>query len=245
MGADQNNDWHGTVASALDWWRAAGVDVEIADAPRDWLAAVAPRTQAAVDAAPAAVATTQLPATLAAFATWRTGEEAPERGWGAPLIPFGGPSDAPLMVLVEQPEREDADTGRLLSGKSGALFDRMLAAIGVGRDGVHIASIAAARPVSGRIPREAIDPLTAIARHYVGLAQPKALLLLGNGPCQVVLGELCQPARGSLRSVNHDGATMAGTAALASFHPQQLIERPQWKAEAWKDLLMLKKALEA
>lgn len=236
MGADQNFDWRDAALSALDWWREAGVDVELTDAPRDWLAAPAPLsvTAEAVETAPA-----QMPATLAAFATWRTGDGAPEREWGVPLISATGPVDAALTVLIEMPERDDAVEGRLLSGKSGRLFDRMLAAIGLDRDRVHVASIAAARPVSGRIPREATASLTAITKHHVGLLKPKALLLLGNAPCQVLLDELCQQARGSLRPLNHGGASIA----VASFHPQQLIERPQLKAEAWKDLQMLQNAL--
>lgn len=238
MGADQNFDWHAEAASALDWWREAGVDVEIADSPRDWLAAAAAPAEPALsaEAAPAS-----LPATLAAFTTWRIGDDAPERTWGAPLVPPSGPADAALIVLIEMPEREDAGEGRLLGGKCGRLFDRMLAAIGLDREQVHIASIAAARPVSSRIPRETVTPLTAMTRHYVGLLRPKALLLLGNAPCQVMLDDLCQQARGRLRPLNQDGATLA----LASFHPQQLIERPQWKAESWKDLQMLKGALES
>lgn len=56
-----------------------------------------------------------------------------------------------------------------------------------------------------------------------------------------MLEELCQNARGGLRPLNHVGASVA----VASFHPQQLLERPQLKAEAWKDLQMLQKALAA
>lgn len=238
MGADQNFDWQDAALSALDWWREAGVDMELSDAPRDWLAA---SVQPAVAAAAVETAPTQMPATLAAFATWRTGEAAPEREWGTPIISPTGPIDAALTVLIEMPERDDAIENRLLSGKSGRLFDRMLAAIGLDRDRVHVASIAAARPVSGRVPREAVGPLSAITRHYVGLLKPKALLLLGNGPCQVMLEELCQNARGGLRPLNHVGPSVA----VASFHPQQLLERPQLKAEAWKDLQMLQKALAA
>ncbi len=237
MGADQNSDWHIAVASALDWWREAGVDVELQESPRDWLNAPAVAGSAVAVAAEAAPA--QLPATLEAFATWRSGPDVPEAGWRVPLIPASGPVTSDLMILIEMPEREDAVEGRLLGGAAGRLFDRMLAAIGLDRDHVHIASIAGARPMSGRIPREAIEPLSAIARHYVGLAKPKALLLLGNAPCQVMLGDLCQQARGALRPVNQDGATVA----LASFHPGQLIERPQMKAESWKDLQMLQGAL--
>lgn len=239
MGADQTPTWQAEIASALQWWRDAGVDVELQDAPRDWLSApAAPARGVAVlpTAAPA-----QLPATLEAFATWRVGPDAPEAGWGGQPLAAQGPASAALMVLIEMPEREDPGEGRLLGGACGRLFDRMLAAIGLARDNVHVASIATVRPVAGRIPREAVLPLATIARHYVSLVRPKALLLLGNAPCQVMFEDLCQSARGNLRALNHDGAITA----LASFHPQQLLERPQLKAESWKDLQMLAARLRA
>lgn len=239
MGADQTSDWHSAIASALDWWREAGVDVELQDAPRDWLSA-SPLPAGTTTAEPAAPPA-QLPATLAAFATWRIGPDVPEAAWRVPLMPASGPADGDLMVLIEMPERDDPAEGRLLGGAAGRLFDRMLAAIGLDRARVHIASIAAGRPVSGRIPRDAFEPLAAIARHHVGLVKPRALLLLGNAPCQVMLGDLCQQSRGILRAVNQDGATMS----VASFHPGQLLERPQMKAESWKDLQMLHGALNA
>lgn len=238
MGADQNRAWHEAIASALDWWREAGVDVAVQDAPRDWLAAPPAPSARPLAIVPAA-APAQFPATPEAFATWRVGPDVPEASWGGKLLAPQGPATAALMVLIELPEREDAAEGRLLGGACGRLFDRMLAAIGLDRDTIHLASIAAARPFAGRVPRDAVEPLAAIARHHVALVRPRALLLLGNAPCQVMLGELCRDARGRLRPLNHDGATMA----IASLHPQQLIERPQWKAESWKDLQMLAKAL--
>ncbi|MES2754549.1 MAG: uracil-DNA glycosylase [Pseudomonadota bacterium] len=235
MGADQSHDWNATIASAIDWWRDAGVDVELSDAPRDWLNA-APAAAAVGETAIAPVAAPpSLPATLEAFATWRTGPDALETGWGAKLIPADGPANAELMVLIEMPEREDAVEGRLLGGASGRLFDRMLAAIGLGRDSIHLASVACARPTTGRIPREAVDPLGALARHYVGLVAPKRLLLLGNCASRTFFDADVAQTRGLLRPLNHDGATMA----LTSFHPQLLLERPALKAEAWKDLQML------
>ncbi len=241
MGADQSPTWQAEIASALQWGRDAGVDVELQDAPRDWLAAAPPVARAANVAVEAAPVPAQLPTTLAAFATWRIGPDAPEAGWGGQPIAAQGPTSADLMILIEMPEREDAAGGRLLGGACGRLFDRMLAAIGLTRETVHIASIVTARPIAGRIPREAVAPLSAIARHYVSLVKPKALLLLGNAPCQVMLEDLCQSARGNLRPLNHDG----GITALASFHPQQLLERPQLKAESWKDLQMLAARLRA
>lgn len=237
MGADQHPEWQAEIASALAWWRDAGVDVELQESPRDWLNApvLAAQAETPVTEAPA-----QLPATLAAFATWRTSEAAPEHGWGQPLFAAEGPADAELMVLIEMPERDDVAEGRLLAGAAGRLFDRMLAAIGLDRGRIHLAGIAAARPIGGRIPREATARLAELARHQVALIAPKYLLLLGNAPCHVMLGDLCQHARGGLRPVNQDAVSQSGaTMALATFHPCQLIERPQWKTESWKDLQML------
>ena len=59
MGADQNIDWIAAAASALDWWRDAGVDVVVDDAIVNWLEA--PSSLAAM-AGPGAAS---LPATSA------------------------------------------------------------------------------------------------------------------------------------------------------------------------------------
>ncbi|MFW9320202.1 uracil-DNA glycosylase family protein, partial [Glaesserella parasuis] len=87
-----------------------------------------------------------------------------------------------LMVLVEAPERDDEAAGQLLSGPAGVLFDRMLAAIGRSRETIHLASLAIARPLAGRLPHDAFDDLARIARHHVGLVAPKAVLVMGNAP---------------------------------------------------------------
>lgn len=232
VGADQNLDWNATIASALDWWREAGVDVELGDAPRDWLARAAPVPVAnrAAAGAPA------LPPTIEAFATWRVGDDAPDAGWGAVRLGAEGPASADLMILVEMPERDDAGAGTLLSGACGRLFDRMLGAIGRDRGSVHLAAMTVARPMSGRVPADAVAALAEIARHHVALVAPKRLLLLGNAPSRALLGTDCGTARGALRDVKHDGGT---SRAVASFHPRMLIETPAAKAEAWKDLQLL------
>lgn len=248
MGADQHFDWKNTAASALDWWRDAGVDALIDEAPRDWLAPAAPaepvrasiRAFAAPEAAPA------LPDTLAAFEAWRTGPDAPEAVWHGRAIGAQGSAAAGLMIVVDLPEREDAETGMLLSGAAGRLFDRMLAAIGRDRASIYLVPLCAVRPPAGRIDPALDTRLAGIARHHVALAAPKRLLLLGNAPSRALLGSDVVKARGGLRALNQDGGNVtegsagAGeTGAVASFHPRFLIERPAFKAESWKDLQML------
>jgi uracil-DNA glycosylase family 4 len=230
MGADQHIDWTKEAASALAWWSDAGVDVLVEDEAFGWLTRPAEHAPA-----PAAPATATLPATLAAFTGWRLGPEAPEAAWGAPLLPASGPVDAPLMVLVDCPERDDR--GALLGGTAGKLFDRMLAAIGLTREEIHLAAVCVARPIAGRMPRDTEARLAEIARHHLALVAPPRLLVLGNAASRAVLSAEFAEARGSLRSVNHKGGTT--TTAAASFHPRFLLEKPVCKAEAWKDLQML------
>lgn len=62
MGADQNIEWRQAAASAMEWWRDAGVDVLVGDEPFDWLtpepaelvAPLAPLSPALASLAPAA-----------------------------------------------------------------------------------------------------------------------------------------------------------------------------------------------
>ncbi len=235
MGADQNLDWTKAAASALEWWRDAGVDVLVDDLPRDWLAA-APEPAVSRGAVPVGTPVVEaLPTTLDAFIAWRTGTTVPEVEWGAAMIAASGPATADLMVLVDCPERDDRDA--MMSGPAGRLFDRMLAAIGRSRDDVHLASVCAARPTAGRMPRETEARLSEIARHHLALAAPKRLLVMGNAASRAILGTELAKARGGLHPLNHSGGKT--TDVVASFHPRFLLEKPAAKAEAWKDLQML------
>jgi uracil-DNA glycosylase len=228
------NDWRGAAASALEWWRDAGVDVLVDEAPRNWLARVAAAPAAE---APAPAVAEALPTTLAEFLAWRVGEAAPEAAWRGASIAATGPADAALMVLVDCPDRDDR--GRLMEGAAGRLFDRMLAAIGTSRDAVHLAAVCARRPLAGRMPVEVREALHRLARHHVGLVAPKRLLLMGDGAANALLGDTVARMRGALRAVNHDAGE---TAAVATFHPRLLLDQPARKADAWRDLQMLMKA---
>ena len=229
MGAEFPGDWRTAAASTLDWWRDAGVDVLVDDSPRDWLARERP-AEPTVTPAPAA---SVLPTTLADFLSWRAGDGAPEAAWRGISVAASGPHDAALMVLVDCPDQgEDC----LLGGAAGRLFDRMLAAIGLARDAVHLAAVCARRPVAGRMPREVQEELHRLARHHVDLLAPGRLLLMGDAASRALTGADVLRARGRLHPVNHAGGQAQ---AVATFHPRLLLERPAQKSDAWKDLQLL------
>ncbi|WP_319937486.1 uracil-DNA glycosylase family protein [Sphingomonas cannabina] len=233
MGADQHHDWQELAQSALDWWREAGVDTLVADQPRDWRvqATAIAATAAAPLPAEAEATAAPLPATLESFVAWRTGPDAPEAGWGMPLLAPEGDPAADLMIVVDCPEGE-----ALLDGAPGRLFDRMLAAIGRDRASIHLAALALARPVGGRLPPEMLPELTTLLRHHIALAAPKRLLVAGSAASRALIGTDSARARGSLRSVNLEVGTVD---AVVSWHPRFLLERPAAKAEAWRDLQLL------
>lgn len=241
MGADQQTDWRASVASALEWWRDAGVDCEIDDNPRDWLArAPSPdKLPAAVREEPVEAPT--LADNLTEFAAWRIGSAAPEAGWPGQALGAQGNPGSELMIVVDMPDREDEAAGALLSGGAGRLFDAMLAAIGRDRQSIYLTALAVKRPPAGRVSAEVAEKLETTIRHHLSLAAPKRVLAFGNAASRALTGLDVADARGNLRVVKHDKGT---SEVVASFHPRFLLERPAAKADAWRDLKMLIGGLE-
>jgi len=235
MGAEPALNWQDAAASALEWWRDAGVDMLVEDAPRDWLARPAARPElAAATPAAAPPAPVTLPDTIEAFVAWRLGDAAPEAEWMSPRIPPSGPVDAGWVVLTDMPDPEDRDA--LMTGAPGRLLDRMLLAVGLSRATVHLASLAVARPVTGQIPPEQQARLGELVRHQLRLLAPRKLLLLGQAASRAVLGTDGALPSGSTAVLNQFGPDCAIGAIR---HPRFLLEHPAHKGEAWKRLLQL------
>ncbi len=230
-------DWREATVSALDWWREAGVDTLVDDLPRDWTAREAkPTAPGAAPPPPLAEVEAPLPATLEAFVDWRFVTHAPESSWGEPIVVPNGNPAAPLMVMTDLPELRDAEAGSLMTGPSGQLLDKILAAIGHDRDGVYLVSLCAARPVTGQVPRDAEPRLSELARHHIALTAPKQLLLLGETVSRAILGPEVAASGQRLHKVNYEGGQ---SAAVAIRHPRFLIDKPAAKADAWKNLQLL------
>jgi DNA polymerase len=149
------------------------------------------------------------------------------------VLPAGDPQ-SDLMILIDAP-----DAGELMGGELGALFDKMLAAIGRDRGSIWLAPFATVRPV-GRVPQRDFKRLADIARHHIGLVAPKRLLIMGDAPSRALLGTEVVSARGQTHSLNLDGVTVE---AVATHHPRLLNDRQTAKAQAWKDLQLLMKGL--
>ena len=240
-------------ASILQWWADAGVDTLIDEEPRDWLRpqpkaapavpAVAPRTAPPKPASAPVESNDRPPDQLNLFQAWL--KESASLPYAAPaaqrVCPSGDPASG-LMILADMPTVEDCGTGTLIAGEAGRLFDRMLTAIGRDRNSIYLAALSCLRSPDGRLATGAAQNCATLARHHVGLAAPKAVLLFGDACSKALLGLPMAQARGRW----HELATQAGPVkALVTIPPAYLLNLPSAKAHAWADLQMLLKELQA
>jgi DNA polymerase len=201
----------------------------------------APRVDAVAEARRAAEAAGDLDALRAAMDAY----ELCELKRGARQLVFAdGIAGADVMIIGEAPGRDEDREGRPFVGRAGQMLDRMLAAIGMGRDRaeapVYITNVMPWRPPQNRDPHpEEIAMMLPFLERHVALANPRLIVLMGNISCDAVLGK-----RGITRLRGH-WTEAFGRPALPMFHPAYLLRTPGAKRETWADLLSLKARLES
>lgn len=214
------------LAAAFDWWRDAGVDCDFAEDATDWLAppedeapkpAARPVAAAPEPLAPRAEPSPKIdadrsmwPTDLAAFREWWLTADTLDQGGAYPRVPPLGPSQASLMIVVNQPEEGDRE--RLLSGPEGALLQGFLRATGTEPDTVYLASL---------LPRHDPAPDWATIRsagfgellaHHMGLVEPRRVLFLGRN-IPPLLGHDMTQRPAILPEFNHEGRSIPAMGA--------------------------------
>jgi DNA polymerase len=214
--------------SALTWWLEAGVDALVVEEPRDWFE---PAPRAVVPDAPNV--RVPEPETLEALKDWlATGADLPLAGPASRRTLPHGPAEAEVMLLSEAPGSEDAAAEQPIGGAAWHLAERMLAAIGFLPQEAYSASLSCFHAPGKKMSDKERALCAEIALRHIRLAQPKRLILLGDGPSMALLGKRLTDARGHVHKVE-------GVRTIATFHPRHLVNRPLDKARAWQDLLLL------
>ena len=157
----------------------------------------------------------------------------------------GNPA-APIMIIGEGPGADEDRIGRPFVGRAGQLLDRMLAAIGLDRQGVHITNVVYWRPPGNRTPTtaEIASCLPFVLRH-IALVHPKLLVLAGATAASALLpgGQGITRLRGRWFDLEIPGLAEP-VPTLPMFHPSFLLRTPECKREAWRDLLALRARLD-
>ncbi|MGO7908481.1 uracil-DNA glycosylase family protein [Rhizobium leguminosarum] len=156
-----------------------------------------------------------------------------------------GDAESGIMVIGSAPSAEDDREGMPFSGKSGQLFDKMLAAIGLTRSAILLTQVIPWRPPGNRAPSAAeMDICRPFIERQIALAEPKAILLLGNFSARFFFGEndTIHGLRGRWKEI---AAADCVIPAIASLHPQDLLTAPVNKRLAWNDLLAFQAKLKS
>lgn len=140
-----------------------------------------------------------------------------------------------LMILDRQPSVDEDRSSLPFSGEAGMLLDRMLAAIGLTRDEVYLASILPWRPPGGRkATKEEMTVCQPFVRRHIELAGPKVIVACGEA-AGVLLDQNTSINR--LRGKWSDfSAADTVIPTLPMFHPGFLLDHPSAKKYAWADL---------
>ncbi len=235
------------IAAALDWWREAGVDGDLCDAPQRWMVpeipadsepvvtsrASATPTPAAAPAPPPplSVDRSTWPQEFDTFAPWWLAEPWIDEGRTSARLPPRGAHGAELMILVPEPERDDGDV--LLAGPQGRLLAAMLTAMGTAPTTAYVASV-----LPRHLPHADWDAIAArglglLVRHHIALVAPKRLIVFGSNILPLLGHDPAnKPAVGA--EFQHEGLTVP---LLPARDLAVLLERPRWKAAFWQSWL--------
>jgi DNA polymerase len=156
---------------------------------------------------------------------------------------YRGATQARLMLIGEAPGRDEDLQGKPFVGRAGQLLDKMLAAIGLAEQDVHITNIVYWRPPGNRTPTpQEAQVCRPFMERQVELVGPDLVVLLGGAAAKHVLDtpEGIMRIRGKFREVAIGSRTVH---AIATLHPAYLLRTPAAKRLAWRDLLALKAAL--
>lgn len=157
---------------------------------------------------------------------------------------YRGSALARVMIIGEAPGRDEDRAGKPFVGRAGQLLDRMLAAIGLDEQSVHITNIVYWRPPGNRTPT-AIEARACrpFVEAQVRLVDPELIVLVGGAAAKSVLDTTqgIMRLRGRARTLEIGGAVRN---VIATLHPAYLLRTPAAKRLAWQDLLWVQGQLD-
>ena len=157
----------------------------------------------------------------------------------------GNPA-APVMLIGEGPGADEDRIGRPFVGRAGQLLDRMLTAIQLDRQSVHITNVVYWRPPGNRTPTTAeVASCLPFALRHIALVHPKILVVAGGTAAGALLpgGQGITRLRGRWFDLEIPGLAEP-VPTLPMFHPSFLLRTPERKREAWRDLQALRARLD-
>ncbi len=144
-----------------------------------------------------------------------------------------GNGTAGLCFVGEGPGADEDAQGFPFVGKAGQLLDRMIEAMGFGRDDVYVCNIVKCRPPNNRKPEpEEMAACMPYLKEQLEVLAPEVIVALGATAVQGLFGTTEGITRLRGRWKLYGGRIPV----MPTFHPAFLLRNPPAKREVWDDL---------
>ena len=144
-----------------------------------------------------------------------------------------GNGNSGVCFVGEGPGADEDAQGLPFVGKAGQLLDRMIEAMGFGRDDVYVCNVVKCRPPDNRKPEP--DEMAACMPYLseqLELIAPRVIVALGATAVQGLLGT----SEGITRMRGNWKSYRGQIDVMPTFHPAYLLRNPAAKREVWEDL---------
>ena len=149
-----------------------------------------------------------------------------------------GNPQSDLMFIGEGPGYHEDQQGAPFVGRAGQLLDKMIVAMGYGRDEVYICNVVKCRPPENRTPKAAeAEACSRFLIPQVELVAPKVIVALGRCATEN-LG--LAGGQGRWRGV---WGTWRNVDVMPTYHPAFLLRSPEFKRPVWDDLQQVMRRL--
>lgn len=152
-------------------------------------------------------------------------------------VVFGvGNPNAEVMFIGEGPgEHEDLE-GEPFVGRSGALLDKLLAAVDLYRkENIYIANMVKCRPPQNRDPlHDEVDTCIPYLKRQIEIIKPKIIVCLGRVASCAMIEKDFKVTKQHGEWFSKDGMAIMGT-----FHPAALLRNPNNKPASFEDMINL------
>ena len=144
-----------------------------------------------------------------------------------------GTGSSGLCFIGEGPGADEDAQGFPFVGKAGQLLDRMIEAMGLGRDEVYVCNIVKCRPPENRKPEpDEMASCMPYLREQLELIGPEVIVALGATAVQGLFGT----SEGITRLRGRWKLYGGRVPVMPTFHPAYLLRSPGAKREVWEDL---------
>ena len=163
----------------------------------------------------------------------------------ASQLVFGdGNPDSKIMMIGEAPGKDEDRMGIPFVGQAGQLLDKMLKSIGLDRQQIYITNFIPWRPPGNRTPSsEEISQLRPFMLKHIQLKKPDIIVALGGVSAKALLDTDLGILKLRGRFQEKQLGLKQPIRILPTLHPAYLLRAPAQKKLAFRDLVLLKRAI--